>query len=158
MNEGACIAQTLERILRETLAQLEGLPDELLNRPLEQPETNTLFALATHIIGAAEYWVLALVGAHPLARERAAEFHTYGSLAELKERYERYIDAMHELLDVLPATRLEEPVAPPGAYRYVPPERPLLVRDALLHALEHSALHLGHIQLTRQLLGPLTKQ
>ncbi len=26
-------------------------------------------------------------------------------------------------------------------------------REALLHAVEHSALHLGHIQLTRQILG-----
>ncbi|HCJ36162.1 MAG TPA: hypothetical protein DHV65_17930, partial [Ktedonobacter sp.] len=32
-------------------------------------------------------------------------------------------------------------------------EEPMTVRDALLHAVEHCALHQGHLELTRQLLG-----
>ncbi|WP_052888076.1 DinB family protein [Thermogemmatispora carboxidivorans] len=153
VSEGACFAHMLERISRDALFLLEDLPETDLNRPLELPETNTLFALATHLVGAAEYWVLVLVGQRQIARDRAAEFHARGDFAALKERYERWLEAMHEVLDRLPDTHLQAPVSGPTTYRYAPTDRPLIARDALLHAVEHSALHLGHIQLTRQLLG-----
>ena len=52
----------LERIARDTIQALDGLPDEVLNRPLPLPETNSLFALATHLAGAGEFWTLVLVG------------------------------------------------------------------------------------------------
>ncbi|MBX5450739.1 DinB family protein [Thermogemmatispora sp.] len=153
VSEGACFAHILERLTRDVLFQLEDVPEADLNRQLELPETNTLFALATHLVGAAEYWVLALVGQRQISRDRAAEFQARGSFSELQERYDRWLQAMHEVLDALADNRLQEPVSQPTSYRYAPPDRPLIVRDALLHAVEHCALHLGHIQLTRQLLG-----
>jgi hypothetical protein len=42
--------------------------------------------------------------------------------------------------------------APPPQFRSSAGDEPLTVRACLLHAVEHSALHLGHIQLTRSLL------
>lgn len=48
----------LERIARRSLAQVKDSYDADLNRPLELPESNTAFALATHLIGSAECWVL----------------------------------------------------------------------------------------------------
>jgi uncharacterized damage-inducible protein DinB len=153
MNEGRYFAHMLEGISRDVLHHLQDLPDEILNRPLELPETNTLFALATHLVGAAEYWVLALVGGRPLARDRAAEFHAQGHFSQLVERYERWLQSMHEVLDNLSGEQLDQPIRATATYRYAPADRPLSARDALLHAVEHSALHLGHIQLTRQVLG-----
>lgn len=147
------VADLLERIGRDAMAQFGDLNEEDLNRVLTLPESNTLFALATHLVGAGEFWVLVLVGQRAIPRDRSAEFHATGKAADLLVRYERWMQAVHEVLDTLPDERLDAMVSIPAGYRPSTTRETQNVRDALLHAVEHSALHLGHIQLTRQLLG-----
>lgn len=142
----AQIAELLERIARDTLTQFEGITPADFNRPLNLPESNTLFALATHLVASGEYWTLVTVGKREIPRDRPAEFHATGRVEELRTRYEHWIRDVHEVLDVFPDERLDEPVAERRGESYN-------AREALLHAVEHSALHLGHIQLTRQFLG-----
>ena len=151
-NEGSHFASLLEYIGREVLEQLRTVPEPLLNQPLTLPETNTLFALATHLVGAGEFWVLSLAGGRTIERDRLAEFHTTGTLAELVTRYERWIVGTHEVLDSLPDETMERIAQPPATFQPRDPRQPMTVRDCLLHAVEHSALHQGHIQLTCQLL------
>src|SRR5579871_5412334 len=103
---GAQFAEILERIARDTLAALDGLPDEVLNRPLPLPETNSLFALATHLAGAGEFWTLVLAGGREIPRDRAAEFHATGTGAALVARYERWIAELHAALDTFPEEAL----------------------------------------------------
>lgn len=148
---GAHFAQVLERIARDTLWALDCLPDEVLNRPLPLPETNSLFALATHLAGAGEFWTLVLVGGRDIPRNRPAEFHAAGTGAELVTRYERWIADLHALLDTLAEEELEL-LADPVPFRAWQGDMPQTKLTCLLHAVEHSALHLGHIQLTRQVL------
>lgn len=152
MGEAAQFATVLERIARNTLAALDALTAETLNRPLDLPETNTLFALATHLAGAGEFWTLALAAGQTLQRDRPAEFRASGTLPDLTARYTRWIADLHAALDPLPDSALAMSVSPPAAYRGTLPAQ-LSVRECLLHAIEHSAQHLGHIELTRQLLG-----
>lgn len=152
-NEAAQIATVLEKTGRDVLAQLKGISYENLNRPLTLPETNTLFALATHLVGAGEFWVLVIAGGRSMPRDRAAEFRASGSLADLTARYERWIAGVHEALAALKPDQMEQRVDV-NRYRSNPTtSEEVSVREALLHAVEHSALHLGHIQITRQLLG-----
>ncbi len=148
---GAQFAEILERIARDTLAALDGLPDEVLNRPLPLPETNSLFALATHLAGAGEFWTLVLAGGREIPRDRAAEFHATGTGAALVARYERWIAELHAALDTFPEEALDRLADPPPPYRPWQGNEPMTIRACLLHAVEHSALHLGHIQLTRQM-------
>ncbi len=150
--EAAEIATVIERIGRDALTALEGLSDEILNQPLPLPESNSLFALATHLVGAGEFWVLALVGGRTIARNRPAEFHATGKQTDLVARYERWIADIHAVLDALPDAALDQLANPPAPYRPWQGDAPMTRRACLLHAIEHSALHLGHIQLTRQLL------
>jgi uncharacterized damage-inducible protein DinB len=150
-NEASHFATVLERIVRNALKQFRDLSDADLNRQLELPESNTAFALATHLIGAAEYWVLELAGGRAMWRNRLAEFHASGPGAELVARYERWLAALPEVLHMLPNTQLEQPA--PVDPRFHPSNEPMTLRDALLHAVEHSALHQGHLELTRQFLG-----
>jgi uncharacterized damage-inducible protein DinB len=147
------IAQLLENIAHNTMTQLKGITQEDLSRELTLPESNTLFTLATHLVGACEFWVLVLVGQREIPRERQTEFAATGSVSELLARYQRWIQDLHEVLDTFPDERLDEPAEPPAGYRLTSERERRDKRDALLHALEHSALHLGHIQLTRQFLG-----
>lgn len=149
----AQIAAVLERIARDALTQLADITQADLNRALPLPESNSLFALATHLVGSGEFWVLVLVGQRNIPRDRPAEFQSAGQVKDLQDRYERWLQGVHEVLDTLPDERLREPARPPADYRSTSTRETGNILDALLHALEHSALHLGHIQLTRQLLG-----
>lgn len=144
--ETRSLALVLEQIVRNAMTQFHDIADTDLNRPLELPESNTALALATHLIGAAEYWVLQVAGGQDVHRERSAEFRATGTGAELVARYERWLTAMRQLFQTLPEDRLEQPARKFNG-------EPITVRDALLHAVEHSALHQGHLELTRQLLG-----
>ena len=151
-NEASHVASLLEYIAHDVLEQLRSVPEPLLNQPLSLPETNTLFALATHLVGAGEQWVLMWAGGRTIARDRAAEFHATGTLAELEARYQRWIADVHEMLDTMPDAELEREVqqARTGWFQHL--SGPPTVHHCLLHAVEHSALHQGHIQLTCQLL------
>ncbi len=144
--ETRSLAIVLERIVRNALAQFRDISDTDLNRPLELPESNTALVLATHLIGSVEYWVLQQAGGQDVHRERSAEFRATGTAAELITRYERWLTAMQQLFQTLPEDRLDQPAG-------VSYDEPITVRDALLHAVEHAALHQGHLELTRQLLG-----
>jgi uncharacterized damage-inducible protein DinB len=153
-DETTQIASVLDYIGHQALAHLQDLSDEELNRPLTLPETNTLFALATHLVGAGEFWAFAVAGGRTIPRVRLAEFRATGSYSDLAARYERWLAGVHEVLDTLVPERMEERIDV-NLYRSVPlaSAQEVSVREALYHAIEHSALHLGHIQLTRQLLG-----
>ncbi len=149
--EAAEIAVVLDRIGRGVIETLAGVPDDVLNRELQLPETNSLFALATHLAGAGEFWVLALAGGLTVARDRDAEFTATGTGASLVSRYDRWLRSVHDVLDTMPADRLDRTVEPPAAYRGSLSEE-ATVRECLLHAVEHSALHQGQIEITRQRL------
>lgn len=151
-HEATQIADVLERLGRDALAQLDGIPDRLLNRPLPLPETNTLFALASHLVGAGEFWTLTLVGGQAIPRDRAAEFHATGTVDDLRARYDRWLAQLRTVCDDLAPEDMDRVIADPAARRPWMGNAPFTVRDSLLHALEHTALHLGHIQLTRQIL------
>ena len=153
-NEAKAIADYLERIARDIIVQLDGIPDEILNQPTPIPDTNTLFALATHTVGMGEFWVLTLIGNRPSNRKRAAEFQAVGEGKPLTTRYQQWIADVHALLDGLPDAAMARVVEPPLEFRSTGglQDGPLTVRDCLYHVVEHTATHLGHIQLSADLL------
>lgn len=151
--EGAGIAKAIERMLRTALDELRDLPAETLNRALPLPETNSLFALATHVAGSTEFLALKCGLGQEVARDRDAEFRAQGSLADLEQRYARLIGALHAALDGVDAAVLDKPADVPAANRSWAGDRPISVRDCLLHVIDHDGIHSGHIQLTRQLLA-----
>ncbi|NTU81908.1 MAG: DinB family protein [Chloroflexales bacterium] len=153
ISETTAFAQVLTQIARDIIAQLEGLSDAELNQPVPLPEANTLAALATHTLGAGEFWTLVLVGGQAIPRDRPAEFRAVGHGPALIARFEGWIVALQALLADLPAEALGPvPHPPPGRRLQAIGDAPLTGRDCLLRAVEHSATHLGHIQLTRQLV------
>jgi uncharacterized damage-inducible protein DinB len=151
--EASHYAVVFERIARRALDQFKDISDRDLNRPLVLPESNSAFVLATHLIGSAEYWVLELAGGRDVQRDRLAEFRATGTGEALAARYERWLAAMQDLLQTLPDEQLDQLVPVQPGYHPSLDETPMTLRDALLHAIEHCALHQGHLELTRQLLG-----
>lgn len=153
MNAGTDFADVLEAIGRGALSELEGLSEETLNRPLPLPETNSLFALATHLAGSAEFWVVQAAAGRDIQRDRDAEFRAHGSYEDIKARIEAMLSATRQVLESMTSEQMDQPAAEPNRrVSWRPAPQPMRVRDCLLHAVEHAALHQGHIQITRQIL------
>lgn len=151
MSEASRSAFLLELLCRDLLAELEKTSGEELNRPVKIPEANSLFAIATHTLGANRAWILGFVGGRQIQRNRDAEFAASGTFDELRAGFDEFILAMHEVLDAVPDAEMERETAAPG-YRPEYAGSPRTVRDCVQHMIDHTALHLGHAQVTRQLL------
>lgn len=127
---------------------IADLPAEALNwRPTETKEShasNSLAVLAAHIAGAEHFWIGEVIGGRPATRNRPAEFTTQAAgaeaLCQLLEKTGAETRAVIAALDPadLSSTRQID-------------DRPVPVRWGILHVIDHSALHLGHMQLTYQL-------
>jgi uncharacterized damage-inducible protein DinB len=153
VTEAAVYARLLETLGRLVLAELRTVPDQQLNRVVSLPEANSLFAIATHVLGASRWWVLGFAGGRVVDRDREGEFVARGSIGELERAFEEWFAEMHRLLDDLPAEDLERLTPAPAPY---PADEGTsrTVRDCLLHMIEHTGIHLGHVQVTRHLLEP----
>jgi uncharacterized damage-inducible protein DinB len=123
---------------------LEGLPPEALDwSPGEG--MNTITVLVVHLTGAARYWVGDVAGHDPSDRDRDAEFRASGwDAAALRARLDETLAYCRETLSTLRHEDLDSLcMSPRDGKEYS-------AAWALFHALEHTALHAGHIQLTRQ--------
>jgi uncharacterized damage-inducible protein DinB len=136
------------------LAELEGLwaeykeilqsvdPAALDFRP--GPGFNSICAIATHVAGSQTWWMAAVLGGENAKRDRPAEFLAAGIDAQtLVEKLDESSDIVNRYADPLEIERLDET----RPYR----DREVTVRYILTRVLAHTALHLGHMQITRQL-------
>jgi uncharacterized damage-inducible protein DinB len=139
--------ERLEDLRGQIMGLVAGLATEGLNwRPLgeDQDATNTLAALAAHCAGAEHFWIAEVVGGYPATRNREAEFATLAaSSAEIIQLLEHTALETRAVFQTLKDIDLEGTRETAG--RTVP------VRWCLLHVIDHTSLHLGHMQLTFQL-------
>jgi uncharacterized damage-inducible protein DinB len=127
------------------LQTIEGLPAAALDW-VPSSDMNSLSVLATHVAGATRYWIGDVAGQDRSDRDREAEFRTRGlETATLKAQLVGALEHSQRVLEGLTLSDLEAPRVSPRDGRQ------FSVAWCLAHALEHTALHLGHMQLTRQL-------
>jgi uncharacterized damage-inducible protein DinB len=139
----------IDDLRRQVVELVRDLPAEGLNwRPIEGMDdhaTNSLAVLAAHVAGSEHFWMAEVVGQRPVTRVRAAEFQTEAAdSVGLVAKLEASGAETKEILEGLTAADLEEK-------RPAPDGRMVPVRWAILHVVDHMALHLGHMQLTYQL-------
>ena len=129
----------------EILEALEGLPSAALDWT-PGPDMNSINVLIFHLTGAERYWIGDVAAQDPKERDRDAEFQVRGvEMDILKKRLADNLEYTRNILGNFNTGDLESPrVSSRDGHTYS-------VAWALLHALEHTALHLGQIQLTRQL-------
>ena len=129
----------------ETLTTLEGLGVDALNWHPLPDESNSLYALATHSLGAERGWLHELVGQRAIERDRAAEFRARGDdIAALREAYDMVTRASEEILARLAESDMAALRGKDASNRHT-------VRWCILHIVEHYSEHLGQMRLTRQL-------
>ena len=130
--------------LLETIADLD---DEAVNWKPPAPGANSLLVLVTHALGSAEQHVIGEAAGKTVVRNRDAEFASKGGLAHLAARATEVRRRIDDALVGLEG-RLDEDRDPP--FRTWPGSR-ATVRDRLVHSISHTAEHVGHAQLTRDL-------
>jgi hypothetical protein len=130
------------RHLKDAIA---GLTVEALDWVPGQ-DMNSLCVIIVHLTGSARYWIGEMVGDIPANRDRASEFKAHGlDEAALKECLDDNLSLARTVLEKLTFDKLAEERRSPLQ------DQPITRGWALAHALEHTALHVGHAQITRQL-------
>lgn len=137
--------KNLQELHNDARAGLQGLPPEALDwSPGEQ--MNSINVLVTHLAGSERYWIGDVVARQDSSRDRDAEFRVEGhSELELLQRLEAVEAYVQGVLEALAQADLDEIRTVPRSGREV------TVGWALGHALKHTALHVGQVQVTRQL-------
>ncbi|MDQ3876931.1 MAG: DinB family protein [Actinomycetota bacterium] len=139
----------LNRALDEMIAILFRLGDDDVNRKPNLAGANSPFAIVTHCLGVMEYWGGHIVRGRKSERDRDAEFRASGSVPELVERVETARRQLRQ--DVLKADGLAPPSTLPEDDDR---DRPLgrTQMGVLMHIYEELAWHLGHLEITRDIL------
>ena len=139
----------ISRSIDRTLACLDGLSEDELNwRPLES--ANSLYVLATHVLGTTEENILGVLCGQPVHRQRAEEFASQGVSAEpIWLRWHNLQKRIQAGFEHLPPGELDREREHPRRGR-------LIGRDVLIVVARHAAEHMGQAELTRDLL--LVKQ
>jgi len=134
--------ERLEGLQRSLHTDVRELPAQAMDWS-PGPQMNSVAVLLAHITGVLQEGMdLAL--SEPPGRVRAQEFQTRGVLsAEMLRRLDAVIDYAR---GGLPRLRLED-----LAKERKDEDGTVTCGWALLHALEHAYLHLGHLQLTCQM-------
>jgi uncharacterized damage-inducible protein DinB len=142
---------TAERYLRHAFGQMlvvaDRLGDERVNVRPHGESTNAVAALVIHSCGVAEFWLGHVALGRASDRDRAAEFSSTATVAEL-----------HELVEATLARAADDLVAL-EAGRGVDSEgrRHLLDGDTsdasvVVHVIEEAYQHLGHMELAADAL------
>lgn len=122
---------------------LQNAGQEALNwKPASTP-CDSLAGLVRHIVAVQRLWLDAVIAGEPVPPELAT---AHAGTAETAEELQRLLDdslaRSKARLESLTTAQFDETRERRG--------RPITVRWAAYHTLEHTALHVGHMQLTRQ--------
>jgi uncharacterized damage-inducible protein DinB len=140
--------QRIEGLRAQVRDLIVDLPAEALNwRPIQDGDdhvTLSLAVLAAHVAGAEHFWIAEVIGERAPTRDRDGEFATrVNHVAELIHLLDKTAAETREVLSALPEDALND-------IRHVR-GRAVAVRWGIVHVIDHTALHLGHMQLTYQL-------
>ena len=124
---------------------IDGLSQDALDwKP--SPRMNSIGVLIIHLIGAELYWLGDFIMKEPSGRNRDQEFQSNGlDPLELSQRLDDALAYIQKALDKLTIQELKE-------IRVSPRDgREFTIGWAILHVLKHTALHLGHVEVTRHM-------
>ena len=134
--------QRLEDLQRRLHKEGQNLPAQAMDWS-PGPEMNSVAVLLAHITGVLHEGIDIALGESP-GRVRAQEFQTRGVVsAEMLRRLDAVIDYARGALPRLGLEDLEK--------ERNDDDGTISCGMALLHALEHAYLHLGHLQVTCQM-------
>ena len=135
----------ISRSIARIMVCLDGLSEDDLNwKPLHS--ANSLYVLAIHMMGNAEFNILAVLCHQNILRQREDEFSAHGTTAEsAQEKWRGIQERITSHLAQLPPHTLDQEQEHPRRGR-------IAGRDLMMGVVRHAAEHVGHAELTRDLL------
>ena len=128
---------------------VSGLDYEGVNSRPSFEHANSPFVLVNHALGACLWWTEHVVLGFRDERDRAAEFEATGTVADLVVACDNTKVRLTELApDLAEASSLQG-----TAVTQIPLGLDWTVGAALMHTYEELAQHLGHLEITVDLLG-----
>jgi hypothetical protein len=128
----------------DLINSIKDLPNEAMDW-VPGPDMNSISVLVTHLTGSERY-LIGVALDEPPARDREAEFKVKGlPAAKLVARLAETDEYVLKALERLSTQDL--------AHEHLSPRSQKQVTAAwcILHSLDHSAIHAGQLQITRQL-------
>ena len=141
--------------LGEMTRILSEMGDELANERPAIPGANSPFAIVTHCLGVMEFWGGDKIAGRHVVRDRPAEFTALGRVADLVERIRvqsaTFADDLRDM----------QPSAPPRSTANPKDSGLPLARSqagVVFHVIEELYQHLGHLELTRDIIVQVAGQ
>jgi len=142
----------IRSLLERVCACLDGLSEAQLNWRPSMHGANSAYVIAAHTLGNARAWVLGIACGWPVERDRPAEFQASGpDAADLTAQARRLSDDIDAALAALAPSALAQRLLPPKSLFGEGELREISVREVLLDVVEHASIHLGQLQITRDL-------
>ncbi len=140
--------QRIEDHHKQIIDLIDDLPREGLNFfPITLPDlqvSNSIAVLTAHVAGAEHRWIGEVIGGLPVTRDRALEFAIrVRNSAPLIDMLNSTLAETRSIFSRLTMNDLDK--------EYEVEEKIVPGRWAILHIVDHTSLHLGHMQLTYQL-------
>ncbi len=133
----------LQELHNDVENALEGLTPEALDWS-PKPGVNSITVLVVHLTGSQRFLFGEVIGGQDIHRDRDAEFLAKGLAPdELKQRLSDNLTYITDILEPLTLADLESK----RMFR----TRERTVGWVIGHALKHTATHLGHIQVMRDM-------
>jgi hypothetical protein len=138
----------VDTALVKMLGRAEDLGDELLSTRPDVEGANSVYALVVHCCGVMERWGGEAIAGRTISRDRASEFTATGTLAQLEElvaaQRRRWVDDL---------VGFEPGAAPRGPAPRDDGDPEVITQEFVaLHVVEELFQHLGHVDLTVDLL------
>lgn len=151
-DEPAVYADLLGWLLMRIAAAVEATPPALVDQTPYEGAT-AVGAIAAHVHGATVAWALGIGAGQDVSRNRAAEFASAGvPAAELAAGLRDLAARIETALAALDPARLDEIVTPTKALFGEGDPHPMPRRRGFASAIRHCAIHLGHLEITVDLL------
>ncbi|MGI9602207.1 MAG: DUF664 domain-containing protein [Acidimicrobiales bacterium] len=128
---------------------IDRLDDTSANTTPPLPGANTGYALVTHATSATRWWLLHILAGQSTDRQRDDEFTSHGPVSDLHDAISRLHTDLHEAAPTLGT--VSALANDPG---WAPEGRAWTVGGVLMHAYEELAQHLGHLEITVDLVAP----
>ena len=153
------LAQALLDVSAECFSSMAdiitALGDDLANKRPDLPGANSCYAIVNHCIGVVDYWAGSFIAGQRIPRDRDSEFTASGPVDELLERLAALQIRFPEWVDIAVTEGIRDRDLADGVRGGT--TRAAILATAtpewtLLHILHDIAQHVGHMEITRDVL------